>query len=79
MKPDKCDFAAKELHYLGHIISKDGIRTNPKKTEEVSTFPVPTSQKDASSFLGMCNYYHKFVKDYAKIAAPMNCLLRSDI
>ena len=79
LKPDKCDFAAKELHYLGHIISKNGIRTNPKKTEAVSTFPVPKSQKDVRSFLGMCNYYRKFVKDYAKIAAPMNYLLRSDV
>lgn len=41
LKPSKCDFAAKELKYLGHIISKYGIRTDPEKSHAVSTFPVP--------------------------------------
>ena len=79
LKPNKCDFAAKEIKYLGHIISKHGIRTNPEKTQAVSTFPVPKCQKDVRSFLGICNYYRKFVKDYSNIAAPLNYLLRNNV
>ena len=78
LKPSKCDFVAKEIKYLGHIISKHGVRTNPDKTKAVSTFPVPKTQKDVRSFLGMCNYYRKFVKDYANLASPLNNLLRKE-
>lgn len=79
LKPSKCDFAAKEIKYLGHIISKHGVRTDPNKTKAVSSFPVPKTQKDVRSFLGMCNYYRKFVKDYAKLSSPLNNLLRKDV
>ena len=78
LKPSKCDFVAKEIKYLGHIISKHGVRTNPDKTKAVSTFPVPKTPKDVRSFLGMCNYYRKFVKDYANLASPLNNLLRKE-
>lgn len=79
LKSSKCDFAAKEIKYLGYIISKHGVRTDPNKTKAVSSFPVPKTQKDGRSFLGMCNYYRKFVKDYAKLSSPLNNLLRKDL
>ena len=79
LKPSKCDFAAKEIKYLGHIISKHGVRTDPEKTKAVSTFPLPKTQKDVRSFLGMCNYYRKFVQNYSKITSPLNNLLCKDV
>ncbi|VDH92570.1 Hypothetical predicted protein [Mytilus galloprovincialis] len=78
LKPSKCVFAAKEVKYLGHIISKEGIKVDPEKTKAISTFPVPTRQKQVRSFLGMCNYYRRFVDSYSKIATPLNGLLKKE-
>ncbi|CAC5404284.1 Transposon Ty3-G Gag-Pol polyprotein,Transposon Ty3-I Gag-Pol polyprotein,Retrovirus-related Pol polyprotein from transposon 297 [Mytilus coruscus] len=78
MKQSKCVFAAKEVKYLGHIISKEGIKVDPEKTKAISTFPVPTRQKQVRSFLGMCNYYRRFVDSYSKIATPLNGLLKKE-
>ncbi|CAC5404335.1 Retrovirus-related Pol polyprotein from transposon 297,Retrovirus-related Pol polyprotein from transposon opus,Retrovirus-related Pol polyprotein from transposon 17.6 [Mytilus coruscus] len=81
LKPSKCLFAAKEVKYLGHIISKEGItciKVDPEKTKAISTFPVPTRQKQVRSFLGMCNYYRRFVDSYSKITTPLNGLLKKE-
>ncbi|VDI04428.1 Hypothetical predicted protein [Mytilus galloprovincialis] len=56
----------------------DGIRVNPENTEKVKDFSRPTTAKQVKSFLGMANYYRKFVKDYAHIAAPLTKLLKKD-
>ncbi|VDI57048.1 Hypothetical predicted protein [Mytilus galloprovincialis] len=62
----------------GHIISKEGIPVDTSKAKAVETFPIPNNQHDVRSFLGLCNYYRKFVKGYAKIASPLNRLLSKD-
>ena len=79
LKPQKCHFAAKEVTYLGHIISKHGIKADPAKTSAVTTFPVPKDPSEVRSFLGLCNYYRRFVKGYANMAAPLNRLLQKDV
>ncbi|CAC5410503.1 Retrovirus-related Pol polyprotein from transposon 297,Retrovirus-related Pol polyprotein from transposon 17.6 [Mytilus coruscus] len=78
LKPSKCMFAAKEVKYLGHIISKESIKVYPEKTKAISTFSVPTRQKQVGSFLGMCTYYRRFVDSYSKIATPLNGLLKKE-
>ena len=78
LKPNKCRFALKEVQYLGHVITKDGVCVDVAKTDAMRSFPVPTTQKEVRSFLGLCNYYRKFVKDYSKIASPLNALLSKD-
>ena len=78
LKPSKCEFAMKEVKYLGHIISKHGVQVNPSKTDAISSFPVPKTQKQVKSFLGMCGFYRKFVESYSKIAAPLNMLLKKE-
>ena len=78
LKPSKCKFAVKQVKYLGHIISEDGIKVDPDKTMAVSSFPVPKTVKEVRSFLGMCNYYRKFVKSYASLATPLTDLLQKD-
>lgn len=75
LKPLRCSFAKAEVTYLGHIISKDGIKVNPSKIEAVKSFPIPQNQHDVRSFLGLANYYRKFVKGYSKVALPLNILL----
>ena len=78
LSPEKCTFAAKTIKFLGHIISKNGISVNPEKTKALVTYPVPKQSKDVRSFLGSCNYFRRFIKNYAARAAPLNKLLKQD-
>lgn len=71
LKPRKCCFCLREVNFLGHIVSADGVRTDPQKTEKVSTWPTPTSQREVQQFLGLASYYRRFVKDFAAIAKPL--------
>ena len=76
LKADKCHFCVEKVLYLGHVITKDGIFVDEKKTEKVSKYPVPKSQTEVRSFLGLCNYYRRFVKNFSKLATPLNQLLQ---
>ena len=78
LKPEKCSFAVERVVYLGHVISKDGVSVDIEKTERVRSFPTPTNQKTLKSSLGLCNYYRRYVKDYAKICIPLNQLLKKE-
>jgi len=57
LQPDKCEFLRKEVIYLGHIITEDGIRPDPNKLYAVEKFPVSRKIKDVQSFLGLARYY----------------------
>ena len=76
IKLKKCDFFKQELLYLGHIISADGIKPDPKKVEAVKNFPKPTTVQTLKSFLGMVNWFHRSIKDLAKVASPLTDLLQ---
>lgn len=78
LHPAKCAFATKSIKYLGHIVSKDGVRVNPENVEKVKNFKRPTNAKQVRSFLGLTNFYRRFVPGYAKIAGPLNRLLKKD-
>ena len=79
LEPSKCHFAVKQLKFLGHVISKNGVEVDPEKTRIVSEFPVPRKQKHVRSFLGMANYYRRFIQNFSKIASPLYALLKKDI
>ena len=72
-------FCSNQVTYLGHIFSKHGVSVNPSKTEVVRDFPVPKNQPEVRAFLGLCNYYKKFVKGFSDIAAPLNNLLKKTV
>ena len=74
LKVTKCSLFQKEVSYLGHIVSDRGIATDPSKTAKVAQWPVPTTVKEVQQFLGLANYYRRFVKDFATIARPLHRL-----
>ena len=74
LKPSKCNFCLKEVEFLGHVVGTEGVRTDPAKTEKVATWPVPTSKREVQQFLGLANYYRRFVKNFATIAKPLHHL-----
>ena len=74
LKPRKCQLFAREVEYLGFIISNKGIKTDPKKIEVVKNWPQPKTVKDVKSFLGFCSYYRRFIENFSKIAKPLHRL-----
>lgn len=78
IQPDKCEFMHKQVMYLGHLITNEGIKPDPRKIEVLNNYPVPKNQKDIKAFLGFVGYYRRFIKDFAKIARPLTMLLKKD-
>jgi hypothetical protein len=78
LKHFKCAFGTSEVEYLGHVVGKDGVRVDPKKIESMQDWPHPKTLKILRGFMGLTGYYHKFVKNYAKIAAPLTALLKKN-
>jgi len=78
LKPEKCRLMQRSVSFLGHVVSGNGIATDPEKTKMVSESSVPTSVKEVRSFLGLTGYYRHSVKDYAYIAIPLNRLMKKD-
>lgn len=72
---DKSEFLRKEVLYLGHTITKEGLKPNNDKIQAVLDYPLPKTTTEIKSFLGLVGYYRRFIKDFAKITKPMtNCL-----
>ena len=78
MKRSKCDFFKSEIHYLGHLISPEGISPLPNKLDSIKHMPVPNSTKEIKQFLGLTGYYRKFVPRFADISRPLTTLTKKD-
>jgi hypothetical protein len=77
VKLEKCQFACETVKFLGHVISRDGIHPDPDKIAKIKDTPAPKNVTSLQRFLGLCNYYRKFVKDFAEIARPLYDLVGS--
>jgi hypothetical protein len=75
-KLSKCSFYQKQIHYLGHIISKDGIAVDPEKIEAIREWSSPKNVTEVRSFMGLAGYYRRFIEGFSKIAHPITSLQR---
>ena len=79
LKQEKCEWYKSSIQFLGHIISQEGITPVPAKIEAIQKMKPPTNINELRTFLGLINYYHKFVKNPAKVLEPLHQLLRKDV
>ena len=77
-KPSKCFFGRKDVEYLGHIVSHEGVKVDPKKIKSMMEWPISKNLKNIQGFLGLAGYYRKFVCNYGRIIAPLTSLLKKD-
>lgn len=73
---DKSHFMAKEIEFLGHIVSSEGIKPNPNKISAIKNYPLPKTTKEIKGFLGLLGYYRKFIHNLAKITKPLTSKLK---
>ena len=78
-QPEKCLFLRKEVCYLGHVITQEGVKPDPKKVEAVQKFPQPKNAKNIKQFLGLAGYYRRFISDFFTIAKPLSFLLKKNV
>jgi hypothetical protein len=73
-KLSKCSFVQKEIHYLGHIISGEGISVDPKNVKAIMEWPVSKNSHEVRTFMGIAGYYRRFVEGFSKIEKPITTL-----
>ena len=78
LKPRKCHLFKEEVLYLGHLVSRDGISTDPGKIAAVKDWPRPTTVTEVRGYLGFCSYYRKFIEKFSEIASPLHALTGKD-
>ena len=78
VKPEKCVWKVKKIGFLGVVIGPNGIEMEEEKVDGVLSWPQPKTVKDIRKFLGLANYYRRFIKDFARVARPLNILTRKD-
>lgn len=76
VKLSKCSSVQTKLKYLGHVVSKEGVATDPDKVAAIKSWPTPKSGKDIKSFLGLAGYYRKFVQNFGVTSRPLTTLLK---
>lgn len=73
---DKCSFFTNKIDYLGYVFDSAGVRPNPNKFEAIQCAPVPTTVKQVQSFLGLCNFYSRFIPRFAECMSPLYSLVQ---
>jgi len=74
----KCSFFASSTEYLGHIVDGDGLRPNSRLIQAITEFPRPKPLKELQSFLGLANYYRKYISGFSNIALPLTDATRNN-
>ena len=78
LKPSKCDFFKKEVRYLGHVLSADGIKPDPDKVSVIKQLRVPNTVREIRSVVGMASYYRKFIPNFSDVVKPLTELTKKN-
>lgn len=78
LKIEKCKFFREEVEYLGHVVTAAGCKADPRKISCIQNYPQPRTVVEVQRFLGMCNYYRRYIRDFAKRAKPLYGLCKKD-
>jgi hypothetical protein len=78
INPSKLKLAEKQIPFLGHLVSSQGVSIDPDRTKSIREYPPPKDSKGIARFIGAIGYYSKFIPNYAEIAAPLNALRKKD-
>jgi hypothetical protein len=78
LKLSKCEFHKNKIGFLGYIVSSEGLAPDPKKVQAIEEWPEPKTVKETQSFLGLINYYRKFILNFSKLAKPLTELTKKD-
>ena len=78
VKPEKCKWKVREVDFLGVIIGPEGIKMEKEKVKGVLEWPTPKCVKDVQKFLGLANYYRRFIKGFTTVARPLHDLVKKD-
>src|SRR5262249_42208810 len=78
-KFSKCEFLLESVHFLGHVIFKEGISVDPSKVQAVLEWSAPRTPSEIRSFLGLAGYYSRFIQGFSSLAAPLTHLTRKNV
>src|SRR5262249_23865823 len=78
-KFSKCEFWLESVHFLGHVISKEGVAVDPSKVQAVLEWKAPRTPSEIQSFLGLAGYYRRFIQDFSSLASPLTRLTRKNV
>ena len=78
VKLKKCEFHKERIAFLGYIVSREGLAPDPGKIKSIQDWPTPTKLKEVQGFLGLANYYRKFIKGFSGIASPLTNLTKKE-
>ena len=79
LNKSKCQLKLDEISYIGHILSRDGLKPDPKKTKAINDMPCPETREELQRFLGMLTYLGKFIPNLSHVASPLRALLEKDV
>ena len=74
LKPSKCHLFKRSVEFLGHVVTENGITTCTEKVKRVQSWPIPASVTELRSFLGLCSYYRRFIRNFTTVAKPLHDL-----
>ena len=79
LKPSKCKLLRERVSFLGHVVSKEGISTDPEKVKQILEWPVPKNLTEVRGFLGLAGYYRRFAEGFSAVAAPLHALTGKNV